>query len=74
LTDRLLARLARREWTVTVEVVTPAPSDHASRARITTLADAVRAEDETVDGEAERLDTTLGADWRDVWRETVGIA
>jgi hypothetical protein len=24
--------------------------------------------------EAERLDTTLGADWRDVWREAVGIA
>jgi 5,10-methylenetetrahydrofolate reductase len=40
-TDRLLARLARREWTVTVEVVAPSPNDHAARARIMTLADAV---------------------------------
>jgi 5,10-methylenetetrahydrofolate reductase len=43
-TDRLLARLARGEWTVTVEVVTPSPNDHAARARIMTLADAVRDE------------------------------
>jgi 5,10-methylenetetrahydrofolate reductase len=44
-TDRLLARLARREWTVTVEVVTPSPNDHAARGRIMTLADAVRDDD-----------------------------
>jgi 5,10-methylenetetrahydrofolate reductase len=42
--DRLRARLARR-WTVTVEVVTPAPDDEPSRARILTLADAVRDDD-----------------------------
>jgi len=34
LTDRLRARLARREWTVTVEVVTPSPHDAAARDRI----------------------------------------
>ena len=42
--DRLRARLARR-WTVTVEVVTPAPGDDTSRTRILTLADAVRDDD-----------------------------
>jgi 5,10-methylenetetrahydrofolate reductase len=42
--DRLRARLARH-WTVTVEVVTPAPDDAATRARIVALADAVRDDD-----------------------------
>jgi methylenetetrahydrofolate reductase (NADPH) len=42
--DRLRARLARH-WTVTVEVVTPAPDDGAMRARILTLADALRDDD-----------------------------
>jgi methylenetetrahydrofolate reductase (NADPH) len=45
LNDLLRARLARREWTVTVEVVTPSPHDAAARARIVTLAEAVRTED-----------------------------
>ena len=39
--DRLRARLAR-EWAITVEVVTPAPDDAGARARIFTLADALR--------------------------------
>ena len=43
--DLLRARLARREWTVTVEVVTPAPGDAAARARILTLAEAMKSED-----------------------------
>ena len=42
MTDLLRARLARREWTVTVEVVTPSPTDHATRSRILRLADNVR--------------------------------
>jgi methylenetetrahydrofolate reductase (NADPH) len=42
--DRLRARLGRR-FTVTVEVVTPAPGDETSRARILTLADALRHDD-----------------------------
>ena len=42
--DRLRARLARR-WTVTVEAVTPAPDDASSRARILTLAGALRDDD-----------------------------
>jgi len=41
LTDLLRDRLARREWTVTVEAVTPSPHDAAARARIVALADAV---------------------------------
>ncbi len=43
--DFLRARLARREWTITVEVVTPAPGDDPSRARILTLAEALRTDD-----------------------------
>jgi methylenetetrahydrofolate reductase (NADPH) len=43
LNDLLRTRLARREWTVTVEVVTPSPDDASSRARIITLATAVRS-------------------------------
>ncbi len=42
--DLLRARLARR-WVVTVEVVTPAPDDETSRARILTLASALRDDD-----------------------------
>jgi methylenetetrahydrofolate reductase (NADPH) len=45
LTDLLRARLARREWVVTVEVVTPSPEDRAARQRILALADFVRADD-----------------------------
>ena len=43
--DLLASRLARREWALTVEVVTPTPGDDAARARILTLADALRSED-----------------------------
>ena len=43
--DLLASRLARRQWALTVEVVTPAPGDEAARARILSLADALRAED-----------------------------
>ena len=43
--DLLRSRLDRREWVVTVEAVTPAPDDDATRARILTLAGAVRADD-----------------------------
>ena len=39
--DRVRARLGR-EWTITVEVVTPPPDDAASRSRVLTLADALR--------------------------------
>jgi 5,10-methylenetetrahydrofolate reductase len=42
--DLLRARLAR-QWTLTVEAVTPAPDDETTRARILTLADAVRDDD-----------------------------
>jgi 5,10-methylenetetrahydrofolate reductase len=42
--DRLRARLARR-WTVTVEAVTPPPEDTTARARVLTLADALRDDD-----------------------------
>jgi methylenetetrahydrofolate reductase (NADPH) len=42
--DLLGPRLAAREWTVTVEVVTPPPADAAARDRILTLADAVRGD------------------------------
>ena len=45
MTDLLRARLERREWTVTVEVVTPPPSDSSARARILDLADAVHGDD-----------------------------
>ena len=45
MTDLLRARLARRDWTITVEVVTPSPHDATSRARILGLADAVRDDD-----------------------------
>jgi methylenetetrahydrofolate reductase (NADPH) len=40
--DLFRARLARRDRTVTVEVVTPPPGDEAARARVLALADAVR--------------------------------
>jgi 5,10-methylenetetrahydrofolate reductase len=62
LTDRLLARLARREWTVTVEVVTPSPNDEASRARIMTLADAARDEDRLAALTLTDRTTSLDAD------------
>jgi 5,10-methylenetetrahydrofolate reductase len=45
LIDLLRARLARRDWTVTVEVVTPLPHDATSRDRILGLANAVRDDD-----------------------------
>jgi 5,10-methylenetetrahydrofolate reductase len=45
LTDLLRSRLARRAWTVSVEVVTPSPSARAARARVVALADAVRTDD-----------------------------
>jgi 5,10-methylenetetrahydrofolate reductase len=61
-TDRLLARLARREWTVTVEVVTPSPNDHAARARIMTLADAVRDDDRIAGLTLTDRTTALDAD------------
>jgi methylenetetrahydrofolate reductase (NADPH) len=43
--DLLRSRLARREWIVTVEVVTPPSADEATRGRILTLADALRRDD-----------------------------
>ena len=43
--DLLTSRLARREWALTVEVVTPSPGDDAAHARILTLADALKSED-----------------------------
>jgi len=43
--DLLRSRLDREEWTVTVEVVTPAPDDEAARARVLALADALRDDD-----------------------------
>ncbi len=43
--DLLRSRLDRKEWTVTVEVVTPAPDDEAARARVLMLADALRGDD-----------------------------
>jgi methylenetetrahydrofolate reductase (NADPH) len=43
--DLLRSRLDRGEWTVTVEVVTPAPDDEAARARVLMLADALRDDD-----------------------------
>ncbi len=42
--DLLGARLARREWTVTVEVIAPPPADEAARVRILTLAEALHTD------------------------------
>jgi methylenetetrahydrofolate reductase (NADH) len=45
LTDLLRARLARREWSLTLEAVTPAADDAEARLRMLELADAMRADD-----------------------------
>jgi methylenetetrahydrofolate reductase (NADPH) len=45
LTDLLRERLARRQWAVTVEVVTPPVGDERARARILALAAAMRDDD-----------------------------
>jgi methylenetetrahydrofolate reductase (NADPH) len=43
--DLLRSRLDRKAWTVTVEVVTPAPDDEEARDRVLMLADALRDDD-----------------------------
>jgi len=62
--DHLRARLARREWTVTVEVVTPPRDDDRARARILALAAALR-DDERV-AALTLTDRTTGAETVDI--------
>ena len=45
MSDLLRAQLARREWVVTIEAVTPRPDDSDARARILALADAIGGDD-----------------------------
>jgi methylenetetrahydrofolate reductase (NADPH) len=55
-------RLARRDWVVTVEAVTPAPADDRAHARIMTLADAVRADERVAALTLTDRTTALDAD------------
>jgi methylenetetrahydrofolate reductase (NADPH) len=64
--DLLRERLARREWAVTVEVVTPPPDDERARARILALAASLR-DDERV-AALTLTDRTTGAATVDVVR------
>jgi 5,10-methylenetetrahydrofolate reductase len=64
LTDLLCERLTRRQWAVTVEVVTPAVGDEHTRARILALAAAMR-DDERIAALA-LTDRTTGAPTDDV--------
>ncbi|HYE89700.1 MAG TPA: hypothetical protein VEA38_01715 [Terriglobales bacterium] len=62
--DHLRARLARREWTVTVEVVTPPRDDERARARILALAAALR--DDPRVAALTLTDRTTGAETVDI--------
>jgi methylenetetrahydrofolate reductase (NADPH) len=64
LTDLLRERLARRQWAVTVEVVTPAVGDERARARILALAAALRDDDRVA--ALTLTDRTTGAPTEDV--------